>query len=371
MLESLARSRLAIGVLCGFVFLLEIVFPINYVFGHLYIAPLLLSSFSLSSKTTTITARIVVFLATIDFVILELLHTGALAIEKIPAYTLINRLNVIVVLLLTNWLIRRNFKYIYNINLQEAEITHQKADLLAQKGLAQIREDFVHTLTHDLKTPILGAIQIIKSFQQKQFGAVNDLQLKVLDTMTQSQQRSLELVETLLDIYRNDAEGLTLNLQLVDLWQIAKEAVDTVLILSSEREIKLNLKSSQSQFKSEEQPMKIRADSLQLIRVFINLLGNAIYHSPRAGQIEVIVDQNNHQYVVQIIDNGQGLNPADIPLLFDRFYQAHNQARGSGLGLYLSRQIVEAHGGKIWAEPGVLQGTMFCFSLPVGTVNNV
>jgi two-component system, NarL family, sensor kinase len=364
MIKSLARSRLAIGVMCGFVFFLEIIAPVNYVFGHLYVAPLLLSSFSLSSKTTTITTRIAVFLVTIDFVVLDLLRSGAFNIEKMPAYTLTNRLNVIVVLLLMNWLVQRNFKYIHNINLQ-------KADLLAQRGLAQIREDFVHTLTHDLKTPILGAIQIIKSFQHEQFGAVNDLQLKVLNTMTQSQQRSLELVETLLDVYRNDAEGLTLNLQLVDLWQIAKEAVDMVLILSSEREITLNLKCSQSQFKSEEQPMKIKADSLQLIRVFINLLSNAIYHSPRAGQIEVIVDQNDYQYVVQVIDNGQGLNPADIPLLFDRFYQAHNQARGSGLGLYLSRQIVEAHGGKIWAEPGVPKGTKFCFSLPVGIVNNV
>lgn len=366
MIESLARSRLAIGVMCGFVFSLEIIAPINYVFGHLYVVPLLLSSFSLSSKITTITTRIAVFLVAIDFVVLDLLHTGTFAIKEIPVYTLTNRLNVIVVLLLTNWLIQRNFKYIYNINLQEAEIAHQKSELLTQQSLTQIREDFVHTLTHDLKTPILGAIQIIKSFQQEQFGAVNDLQIKVLNTMNQSQQRSLELVETLLDIYRNDAEGLTLNLQLVDLWQIAKEAVDTVLILSSDREIKLNLKSSQS----EEQPMKIKADSLQLIRVFINLLSNAIYHSHRAGQIDVIVGQNDHQYVVQVIDNGQGLNPTDIPLLFGRFYQSHNQARGSGLGLYLSRQIVEAHDGKIWAEPGITQGTMFCFSLPVGIVNN-
>jgi two-component system, NarL family, sensor kinase len=367
MLKSLARSQLTIGILCGLIFLLEMISPINYVFGHLYIAPLLLSSFKLTNKMAAMTARIVISLVVIDFVILDFAHTGTLVIWKIPAYMLVNRLNVILVLLLTHWLIQRNFKYADSISLQKLEIAHHRAELSAQLDLARIREDFVHTLTHDLKTPILGAIQTIKSFQQEQFGAVSDLQRKVLNTMSQSQYRSLKLVETLLDIYRNDAEGLILNLQPVDLYQIAKEAVDTVLILSSEREIRLNLKS----FQSAEQPINIRADSLQLIRVFINLLSNAIYHSPRAGQIEMIVDQNDHQYVVYVVDHGQGLNPANIPLLFDRFYQAHNQARGSGLGLYLSRQIVEAHGGKIWAEPGVPKGNKFCFSLPLGNVNNV
>ncbi len=367
MIGSLACTRLTIGVLCGFIFFLEIIAPANYVFGHLYIVPILLSGFKLSRKSNSLTCRIVVLLVFMDFFILDLVHTGTFAIEKMPPYTLSNRLNVIITLLLTSCLIQRNLKYADSINLQKTEIAHHKAELSAQLGLAQMREDFVHTLTHDLKTPILGAIQTIKSFQQEQFGALDALQLKVLNTMIQSQRRSLELVETLLDVYRNDAEGLTLNLQPVNLWSIAEEAVDSVLILSSEREIKIDLKS----FQPEDQLIEINADSLQLIRVFINLLSNAIYHSPRAGQIDVVVDKNDSQYIVQVIDNGRGLNPADIPLLFDRFYQAHSQARGSGLGLYLSRQIVEAHGGKIWAEPRLPQGTMFCFSLPLGTVSNV
>lgn len=192
---------------------------------------------------------------------------------------------------------------------------------------------------------------------------MGSLQLKVLNTMSQSQQRSLKLVETLLDIYRNDAEGLVLNYQLVDLWSIATEAIDVILMLGLEREIKLNLKS----FQPENQPMKVMADPLQLSRVFSNLLSNAIYYSPRGGQLDVVVSFRGGQYMVEVIDSGRGVAAADIPLLFDRFYQAHEQTQGSGLGLYLSRQIVEAHGGKIWAEPGLPQGTKFCFSLPVGT----
>jgi two-component system, NarL family, sensor kinase len=363
MTGSPSSTKSALGILCGFIFFLEIIAPTEYVFGHLYIAPILLSSFLMGSKSPSIVTRIAIFLTLLDFIIPDFLRTGALDISKLPLYTLINRLNVVVVLLLTNWLVQRNLKNVDRINLQKEEIMYHKAELSAQLNLAQMREDFVHTLTHDLKTPILGAIQTIKSFEQAQFGEVNLTQIKVLNTMSQSQQRSLQLVETLLDIYRNDAEGLVLNFQQVDLWSIAKEAIDAVRILGLEREIKLNLKS----FQPENQQMKVRADPLQLSRVFSNLLSNAIYYSPRAGQIDVTIYHHGHQYVVQIVDGGRGVAAADLPLLFDRFYQVNEQTQGSGLGLYLSRQIVEAHSGKIWAEPGLPQGTKFCFSLPIGT----
>jgi two-component system, NarL family, sensor kinase len=367
MARSLPHARLIIGVLCGFIFFIESIAPVQYIFGYLYIAPLLLSGFQMNSKSTSAIIRLVLLLTITDFAISVLLRADNFDTGRIPVYILVNKSNMLLVLLLTNWLLQRNFKCADSLSQQQKEINLHKAEISTQLRLFQMREDFVHTLTHDLKTPLLGAIQTIKYFKQEQFGAVNTLQIKVLDTMSQSQKRSLKLVETLLDVYRNDAEGLTLNLQIVDLWLIANEAIDAVEILSSEREIKLNLKC----FQTTECPMEIEADSLQLIRVFINLLSNAIYHSPRLGSIDMIIHHHGHQYIIQVIDNGRGLNPTDVPLLFDRFYQAHNQARGSGLGLYLSRQIVEAHGGKIWAEPGILQGTKFCFSVPIGTVNNV
>jgi two-component system, NarL family, sensor kinase len=363
MTSSIATTRLILGILCGFIFCLEIIAPTEYIFGHLYILPLLLASVWVGSKGTLLVTGIAILLTILDFAILDFSHVSILDIGKLPAYIIVNRLNVVVVLLLTNWLVQRNFKYADKINFQNTEIIRHKAELSAQLSLAQMREDFVCTLTHDLKTPVLGAIQTIKSFQQEQFGEVNTLQLKVLSTMSQSQQRSLKLVETLLDIYRNDAEGLVLNSQPVNLRLIAKEAIDAVFILGLEREVKLNLKS----FLPENQQMEVMADPLQLSRVFSNLLSNAIYYSPRAGQIDVTVYHHEYQYVVQVVDNGRGVAAADIPLLFDRFYQANGQIQGSGLGLYLSRQIIEAHGGKIWAEPELPQGTKFCFSLPVGT----
>ncbi len=369
--RSVRSAQSLVGILCGLIFLLEILTPTEYVFGHLYIAPLLLASFQLGKTATSIVTRVGICLTLLDLVIPNLANFSVMNFGMLPMYTLTNRINIVVVLLLTNWLIQRNLKYAEKIDLQNEEIAQHKAELLVQLGLARMREDFVHTLTHDLKTPILGAIETIKSFQKEQFGAVSSIQSQVLDTMSQSQQRSLQLVQTLLDVYRNDAEGVVLQRQSIDLWAIAKEAIDAVTIFVQERQIKLNLKCYESAVgvasPSEKRQLQVSADPLQLSRVLSNLLSNAIYHSPRGGQIDVTIYRNDRRCIVQVEDRGKGIAPADLPLLFDRFYQANQQGQGSGLGLYLSRQIVEAHGGRIWADAELPQGTKFCFSLPIGT----
>ncbi len=360
--RSVSFARSLVWILCGLIMLLEISFPTEYVFGHLYIAPLLLASFQLGKTGTSLVTRIAIFFTLSDLIIPNIASLRVMNFETLPIYTLTNRINVVVVLLLTSWLLQRNFKNAEKIDRQTEEIAHHKSELLLQLKLAQMREDFVHTLTHDLKTPILGAIETIKSFQAAQFGAICSLQSQVLTEMSKSQQRSLQLVQMLLDVYRNDAEGVVLQFQSIDLKAIAQDAIDTIAILALERELKLNLRCH----KTLDRQLQITADPLQLSRVFSNLLSNAIYHSPRGSQIDVTIYSNDRRYIVQVSDRGRGIDPDDLPFLFNRFYQAHQQGQGSGLGLYLSRQIVEAHGGKIWADNELPQGTKFCFNLPIG-----
>ncbi len=361
--QSVHFARSLVGILCGLIILLEMKSPTEYVFGHLYIAPLLLASFQLGKNGTSIVTRIAIFFTLSDLIIPNISSLRIMDFETLPIYTLTNRINVVVVLLLTNWMVQRNLNNIEKIDRQTEEIAYHKSELLSQLKLAQMREDFVHTLTHDLKTPMLGAIETIKSFQAAQFGEICFLQTQVLTEMSKSQQRSLQLVQMLLDVYRNDAEGVVLQCQSIDLRIIAQEAIDTVTILALERELNLNLKCHETLARQ----LIVAADPLQLSRVFSNLLSNAIYHSTRGGQIDVTIYNNNRRYIVQVADRGRGIALDDLPLLFNRFYQAHQQGQGSGLGLYLSRQIVEAHGGRIWADNELPQGTKFCFSLPIGT----
>jgi two-component system, NarL family, sensor kinase len=362
MRAALGSNRSSIWILCGLIFSLELIAPIEYIFGNLYIAPLLLSSFKLGQKGMSIVIRVCICLALLDIIIPHASQINTVNTWEALPYILVNRLNIIVVLIATNCLLKRNLTYVDKIAFQKEEITSHKAELLAQVGLAQMREDFVHTLTHDLKTPLLGAIQTIKSFQQEQFGVVSMIQSKVLNTMSQSQQRSLRLVETLLDVYRNDADGLVLHREKIDLRAIAKESIDTVLILASERELKLNLDCDRVAIVAD----LIIGDRLQLSRVFSNLLSNAIYHSPRGEEIRIAIHRRSDEYTIAVSDRGKGIEVTNLPLLFERFYQAEDRVQGSGLGLYLSRQIVEAHGGKIWAEPALPTGTNFYFSLPIG-----
>ena len=369
-------TRMWVGIFCGLIFLMEVMAPIEYVLGYLYFIPMLLTACDLTDShvstakiifEASIVARIGMFLTLIDFVFNAFTEYGSLNINELPVSIFVNRLNVIIILFVANWLIKSSLEHLEKTYRQKEEIDRYKAKISAQLQIDRIHQDFVYTLTHDLKTPLLGAIQTIKYFQREKFGAITVQQLQVLDTMSRSQSRSLQLVETLLDVYRNDTYGLVLHYQPFDLCQLAQETIDSMVVLGLERQIALNLHCDVS---ATQQPQLI-GDRLQLSRVFSNLLSNAIYHSPRNRQIDVTIQVRDRQYIVQVLDRGRGIDPADLPFLFDRFYTAHKQLQASGLGLYLSRQIVEAHGGKIWAESVSFQGAKFCFSLPTSIYKDV
>jgi two-component system, NarL family, sensor kinase len=363
-------TKPSIRILCGLIWFLDILIPIEYTVGYLYILPILLAACELGingistvKRTiyTSIITKVGIFLTLFDLINIEFFAIVGLNNVRLSITIIVNRLSVAIVLWLTNWLIRRNLNYLEEVYQKRAEIIRYQAELSKQLQLDRIHEDFVYTLTHDLKTPLLGAIETIKYFQQAQFGSISALQSNVLSKMYRSQKRSLQLVETLLDVYRNDIEGLVLQTESIDLESIAKESIDIVVVLGLERQITLNLKCDESMA---QQP-KLMGDPLQLSRVFSNLLSNAIYHSTRGGQIDVLIHYRDRQYVVGVLDRGMGIALADLPFIFDRFYQAQYRWKGSGLGLHLSRQIVEAHGGTIWAESVLPQGTKFCFSLPI------
>ncbi|WP_309728098.1 HAMP domain-containing sensor histidine kinase [Chamaesiphon sp. OTE_75_metabat_556] len=373
---SFFKTRMWVGIFCGLIFLLEVMAPAEYVFGHLYFIPMLLTACDLTSchtstakiiSETSIVTKIGIFFTLIDLIVHAITDYSLLNIHELPIPIFVNKLNVVIILFIANWLIKSSLEHLEKTYRQKEEIDRYKAKISAHIQIDRIHQDFVYTLTHDLKTPLLGAIQTIKYFQQEKFGAVTAKQLQVLDMMSRSQSRSIQLVETLLDIYRNDAQGLILHYQPIDLCALAQETIDYMVILGLERQINLNLHCDLSAT----QPPQLMGDRLQLSRVFSNLLSNAIYHSPRNRQIDITIQVHDRQYIVQVLDRGRGINPVDLPFLFDRFYTSQKQLQGSGLGLYLSRQIVEAHSGKIWAESVSFQGAKFCFSLPTENLEDV
>ncbi|XGV96435.1 MAG: sensor histidine kinase [Leptolyngbya sp. BL-A-14] len=347
-----SRIRWLIVGLVAIVLLLEYSTPPDYVFGYLYIGPILLANARLNRAET---AQVTLLAALLTLSNLWL--PGGKAIE---AATLANRLIAVMALVVTGILSDR-------IRRSEDAIAHQKAQLESQEQLAGMREDFVSTLTHDLKTPLLGAIETIKAFQRGEFGTVEIAQSAVLAAMVRSHQTTLQMVETMLDVYRNDSEGLALHLQPIDLAALAEDALTQLRELASTRRVHLSLNYGASDFR---RTLWVEGDALQLQRVFANLLTNSINHSPRGGRVEIVLESQSSYQIVKVLDEGQGITADELPRLFERFYQGHGdrQAKGSGLGLYLTRQIIEAHNGTLWAANRSPQGALFGFRLPIAAM---
>lgn len=330
------------------VLLLEYTTPPEYVFSYLYIGPILLASTHLSRRTT--------FTMTAVACVLTMLNAWLPITSNVATSTIASRLIATLALIVTGVLSDRN-------KLFQQTVLQQQAKIQAQEKLANVREDFASALTHDLKTPLLGAIETLKAFQQGSFGEVQPAQQTVLTTIIRSHRNTLQMVETLLDVYRNDNEGLPLHLTPVDLVKLTEEVITTLTDLAASRRVHISLNYGESDFRKF---LWVNGDAFQLQRVVANLLTNAINHSPRGGRVEVMMESHFSYQTVRVADNGAGVRSEEIAHLFERFYQGQGdrQAKGSGLGLYLSRQIVEAHGGTIWAENKQPTGATFAFRLP-------
>lgn len=276
-----------IAVAFAVVVVLEFSTSPDYVFGYLYTGPILLA-FRLSRNAT--------FQVTLVASGLTLLNLFFPNVELINLSTVANRIIAVMALVVTGLLSDACGGLHLRNRRNEEAIAQQQARLRSQEQLASIREDFVSTLTHDLKTPLLGAIETLKSLQDEQFGTVTLIQQKVFSTMARSHRTTLQLVETLLDVYRNDAEGLKLDLAPINLVAVAEDVIATLTDLAATRRVYINLSYGESDFR---RSLWVHGDALQLQRVFANLLMNGINHSPRGGKVEVVLEVYSSYQVVE------------------------------------------------------------------------
>lgn len=232
-----------------------------------------------------------------------------------------------------------------------------------QLFLIQRREDFVTRLTHDLRTPLIAADQFLKLLQRGVFGNTLSAMRESLEQMAQSNQTLLSMVDTLLEVYQYEAGGKTLDFFVVDLWELCQQVVQELMPLANVKHLTLKAVLTKG---TEASLVRVKGDRLELRRLLTNLVGNAIRFSD-AGSVEVRLNSTVQGVTIEVEDTGIGMNPEEQLLLFDRFRQGKHQRRGNGLGLYLSRQIVEAHQGNISVSSTVGKGSIFTVYLPVPT----
>jgi two-component system, sensor histidine kinase and response regulator len=237
------------------------------------------------------------------------------------------------------------------------DITERKQVEKAEKELLQMKDDFIASVSHQLRTPLFS----IKGFLELLLkNKVQDpaIQQEFLTRAAHDADRLLTLVNELLDISRLESGHLDLALEAVDLKALIAETLQALQGLAADKGIALS-------FWLPDPPLIVRADRHWLQQVVINFVGNAIKFSENHRPVHVTGQMENGQVTIKVIDQGPGIPPEAVPRLFSKFYQANTSqkraGRGSGLGLYISKKIVEAHGGRVGVESDLGWGsTFFC-----------
>ncbi len=223
----------------------------------------------------------------------------------------------------------------------------------------QSREDVLSIVSHDLKNP-LQAIQLSTQYIKRRLSNTpeNAPLLKMVQTIKGSADNMNALIHNILDIGKIEAGTFNVDLHQTKFSEVLKTLQDVMVPLSREKHLELY-------FHPEDFNHTVYCDPFRLSQVFSNLLGNAIKFTPPGGKIDVSMEVINHKVQVCIADNGPGMTLEFQRNLFNRHWQAkETSTKGSGLGLYITKGIVEAHGGEIWVESEPGKGSRFYFTIP-------
>lgn len=227
----------------------------------------------------------------------------------------------------------------------------------AQRAIVA-RDDVLGIVAHDLRNP-LNAIQLAAGILRRQLPAEGTrTERSSVETILRSSQRVNRLIRDLLDVTRIDAGQLSLERHRVPAAQIVADAVEAQGLLASSSSIELRLDAPPAL-------PEIWADSDRLLQVFENLIGNAVKFTGAGGRVTAGAAPRDREVLFWVADTGPGIAAANLPHLFDRFWQARKTERtGAGLGLPICKGIVENHGGRIWAESTPGRGSTFFFTVP-------
>jgi signal transduction histidine kinase len=238
-----------------------------------------------------------------------------------------------------------------NVIASVRDITHfREAD--------EIKRTFISVISHELKTPVALIKGYAGTLRREDATWDREVIRDSLAVIEDEADRLTELIENLLDATRLQSGTLLLIRSDVVLKQTAERVAERFRNQPIKHEIKVNL--------PDDFPV-ILCDEGRIEQVFYNLISNSIKYSPEGGEIRISGQVFPEQVVICVSDQGRGITPGDIPHIFDRFYrssEASKNTKGAGLGLFLSRAVIEAHGGRIWVDPKPGHGARICFSLP-------
>jgi signal transduction histidine kinase len=226
--------------------------------------------------------------------------------------------------------------------------------------LDKIKNEFIFIATHELKNPVTAMRGYLSMISEGFYGKIPDKMKDPLTQIQNSNQQLVELVNDLLQIARSEAKTLTIKPETVDLCSTIDAVCGNVKSLLDQKGLKLDHNCPS------EKPL-VTSDPIRLKEIINNLVSNAIKYSEK-GTITISHEVKNNVVITHVKDEGVGISKKDAEKLFTRFYRVEDQAAkgipGTGLGLYIIKQITEKMGGQIWFESEVGIGSTFSFSLP-------
>lgn len=235
-------------------------------------------------------------------------------------------------------------------------------DVNEEKQLDEMKLDFVAMAAHELRTPLTSIKGYMYIFLRDYKDVLNEKQSTILSRINISSKRLSSLVENLLNVTRIEKGRITLNIQPTDWVKNIEEVIIEIIDQAKDKKLQLN-------FIKPNQPIFVEVDKLRINEVLMNLLANAVNYTPPEGKIVIWVEKVDNQIITHIQDTGEGIPKEALPHLFTKFFRVsgilEQGSKGTGLGLYIAKSIVEVHNGKIWVQSELGKGSTFSFSLPL------
>ena len=248
----------------------------------------------------------------------------------------------------------QNALRLYEAEKEAATAKQQKEQLAKQK------EDFISRITHDLRTPLLSANRMLELFQEGLYGEITGEMIRAIQVIIRSNKNLLEMVNNLLEVYFHENGEKKLNLTKLKILDILEEVCQELAPLAREKGLELSLNAENTG------EVSLIGDRLELRRVFTNLIGNAIKFTQQGYvKIHLIPAREEDTFVTIIVeDTGIGIAAEELPRIFQRLHSGYRESSNNGLGLYLSRRIIDAHGGTITVTSELERGSSFSVRLP-------
>ena len=235
-----------------------------------------------------------------------------------------------------------------------------------EKENYNLKEEFIETLTHDLKVPIIAQDKTYDLFLSDKFGKLEDIQKEVILKLKESNNDLKEMVESMLETYKMEYTGIVLNVEYdIDVVSFIEDYIEGAKTLASSNGKQINLYFGCNDIKAD-------FDKFLIKRVLNNLVINALVHGKNSNKIDIHLNKTADNFSIDVIDFGDGINEEEIQKIFNKYYSLTDKSTrvSTGLGLYLSNKIVKKHKGSIEVESKKGEGSIFRIILPVKYTEN-